>query len=64
MKLSSRTETDRERLLLCYQTNQQIVQGRLVIRKKYIEKTVHIIIIVAFQTWHDHSKPEPYFTKY
>lgn len=31
---SARTETDRERLLLCYQTNQQVIQGRFPLSKE------------------------------
>lgn len=46
-------ESDRERLLLCYQVNQQVVQGRFPLTK---ELALELAALMA-QVWHNNLVP-------
>nr|XP_018897764.1 PREDICTED: uncharacterized protein CG43867 isoform X3 [Bemisia tabaci] len=45
---SARTETDRERLLLCYQTNQQVIQGRFPLSKELALELASLMAQIDF----------------
>ncbi|XP_014285092.1 uncharacterized protein CG43867 isoform X4 [Halyomorpha halys] len=49
---SLRTETDRERLLLCYQTNQQVVQGRFPVNKELALELAALMAQIDFGEYH------------